>query len=111
MVEEISVTELKAILDARTGDGAESPVVLDVREPWELAIARLAGTLDIPMNEIPDRLGDIPSNGRVIVMCRSGARSLRVANYLQQNGYAEVANLTGGILAWSAEIDSDLPQY
>lgn len=106
MVETISVSELKALLDA-----SPAPVVLDVREPWELAIARLPGTLDIPMNEIPDRLGDIPRDRRVIVMCRSGARSLRVANYLLQNGYGAVSNLTGGILAWGAEIDPNLPQY
>lgn len=106
MVETISVSELKARLDA-----SSAPVVIDVREPWELAIARLPGTLDIPMNEIPDRLGDIPRDGQVIVMCRSGARSLRVANYLLQNGFGSVANLTGGILAWSAEIDSNVPQY
>ena len=86
-------------------------MVLDVREPWELAIARLPGTLDIPMNEIPDRLGDIPRDRQLIVMCRSGARSLRVANYLLQNGFSSVTNLTGGILAWSAEIDPNLPQY
>jgi adenylyltransferase/sulfurtransferase len=106
MVEEISVIELKSRLDAST-----QPVVVDVREPWELAIAKLAGTVNIPMNEIPDRLGDIPRNADVIVMCRSGARSLRVANYLLQNGYASVANLRGGILAWSELVDPDLPQY
>lgn len=106
MVETISVSELKALLDA-----SPAPVVLDVREPWELAIARLPGTLDIPMNEIPDRLGDIPRDRQLIVMCRSGARSLRVANYLLQNGFSSVTNLTGGILAWSAEIDPNLPQY
>jgi adenylyltransferase/sulfurtransferase len=86
-------------------------VVLDVREPWELAIAQLPGTLNIPMNDIPDRLGDIPRNGLVIVMCRSGARSLRVANYLQQQGFVSVANLAGGILAWSEHVDPDLRQY
>ncbi len=107
MVKELSVIELKAMLDA----AAPAPVVLDVREPWELGVARLSGTLDIPMNEIPDRLAEIPRGCPITVMCRSGGRSLRVANYLEQNGFSPVANLTGGILAWSAEIDPTLPQY
>ena len=98
-------------LKARRDHPADAPVVLDVREPWELAIARLAGTLDIPMNDIPNRLGDIPRHSEVIVMCRSGGRSLTVANYLQRHGFSSVANLTGGILAWSAEIDPSLPRY
>lgn len=107
MVKELSVTELKALRDA----AGAVPLVLDVRESWELAIARLSGSLDIPMNEIPDRLGDIPRNCQINVLCRSGARSLRVAHYLEQNGFGPITNVTGGILAWSNEVDADVPQY
>lgn len=107
MVQEITVHELKKLRES----SATAPMLLDVREPWELKIARLSGTLDIPMNEVPNRLQALPRDLAIVVMCRSGGRSLRVANYLQQQGYTSVSNLTGGILAWSAEIDASLPQY
>jgi len=104
-VPEISPRELQARLGA-----ADPPVVLDVREPWELGIARLAGTLDIPMNEVPARLADLPKDRDIVVMCRSGGRSSKVAHDLHRMGY-RAANLTGGILAWAREIDPTLKTY
>jgi rhodanese-related sulfurtransferase len=91
-------------------DAADPPLVLDVREPWELAIARLAGTVDIPMNEVPARLTELPKEREIVVMCKSGGRSLKVAQYLDRQGY-RVANLTGGIQAWASEVDPKLPSY
>ena len=105
MVAEVTVQDLKAQLQA-----AQPPVVLDVRETWEQEIVRLPGTCDIPMAEVPQRLGELPRERPIIVMCRSGGRSLRVAEYLEQRGY-RVANLAGGILAWATEIDPSLPTY
>ena len=63
------------------------------------------------MNEIPDRLEDIARDRPIVVLCRSGARSLRVAHFLVQNGFKTVANLTGGILAWGEAFDRNLQQY
>jgi len=74
MVKDITPIELQARLAA-----PEPPVVLDVREAWELAISRLPGTLDIPMNELPARLSDLDPNRELVVMCRSGGRSMQVA--------------------------------
>ena len=105
MVHEISPVALKARLE-----GQNPPVVLDVREGWERKIAALAGSLDIPMGEIAARLGEIPRERDVVVMCRSGGRSLRVAEYLDRQGY-RVANLTGGILAWGQDVDPTLEAY
>lgn len=105
MVQEISPKDLRARLDT-----ADPPVVLDVREPWELDIARLPRTLDIPMNEVPARLQDLPKDRDIVVMCRSGGRSSKVVDYLHRMGY-RVANLTGGILAWAHDVDPGLKTY
>jgi len=104
-VPEISVGELNSRLLT-----PEPPLVLDVREPWELQIARLAGTLDIPMGEVPARLAELPKDRDIIVMCRSGGRSSKVAEYLHRMGY-RAANLTGGILAWGRDVDPTLKSY
>ena len=104
-VPEVSVSELDSRLRA-----PDPPLVLDVREPWELEIARLAGTLDVPMNEIPARLAELPKDREIVVMCRSGGRSSNVADYLHRMGY-RAANLTGGILAWAREVDPTLATY
>jgi adenylyltransferase/sulfurtransferase len=106
MIAHITPLELKARLDA----GAR-PCVLDVREAWELEISRLDGIIHIPMNEITARLGELDPQRETIVMCRSGGRSLRVAEYLASQGFAEVANLTGGILAWGEDVDPALRPY
>ncbi|HTT01610.1 MAG TPA: rhodanese-like domain-containing protein [Steroidobacteraceae bacterium] len=105
MVHEISPLDLQARLA-----GENPPLVLDVREGWERAIAALSGTLDIPMGELAARLGEVPRERDVVVMCRSGGRSLRVAAYLDAQGY-RVANLTGGILAWGQDVDPTLEPY
>jgi sulfur-carrier protein adenylyltransferase/sulfurtransferase len=105
-VEEISPEQLRERLASDA-----SPVVLDVREPWELEIARLPATLDIPMAEVPDRLEEVDRTRAVVVLCRSGARSRTVGQFLLAQGYASVANLTGGILAWRERIDPSLRPY
>jgi adenylyltransferase/sulfurtransferase len=106
MIDHITPTELKARLDA-----GERPAILDVREGWELEIARLEAATHIPMNEIPERLQELDPARELIVMCRSGARSLRVAEYLAGQGFGRVANLSGGILAWGEDIDPTLRAY
>ncbi len=104
-VPEISAGELQSRLHA-----SGPPVVLDVREPWELAIARLAGTIDIPMNEVPGRLAELPKDREIVVMCLAGGRSLKVAEYLNRAGY-RASNLTGGIRAWTRDVDPTLKTY
>ena len=90
---------------------AQTPQVLDVREAWELEISRLPGVRHIPMNEVPERLAELDRDQPLVVMCRSGARSLRVAQFLEQRGFARVSNLSGGILAWGERIDPTLRPY
>lgn len=85
--------------------------LLDVREPAEWRTARVADALHIPMRTVPGRLGELDSARTYVVMCHGGVRSLRVAEFLAASGYARVFNLTGGIDAWSQEIDSSVPRY
>ncbi|MFU8820976.1 MAG: rhodanese-like domain-containing protein [Gammaproteobacteria bacterium] len=96
---------------AARAEAGPAPLLLDVREGWELAIARLDGVLHIPMGEIPARLGELAPEQEIVVLCRSGGRSATVARFLQQQGYRNVWNLAGGILAWSEQLDPSLTQY
>ena len=104
-IPQITVKEFKARRDA--GDDI---FLLDVREPYEYQIAQIGGTL-IPQNDVPNRLVEIPSDREIVVQCRSGARSQRIAELLKQSGYTQVVNLAGGILAWSDEIDPTVQKY
>jgi adenylyltransferase/sulfurtransferase len=104
-IPQISVLELKQRLDA-----GEDLMILDVREPYECQIASIGGTL-IPMNQVPDRLAEIDRNREIVVQCRSGARSQRVAEFLAAQGYPNVRNLAGGILAWADQIDPKIQKY
>lgn len=104
-IRQLTVKELKARIDS-----GEDVFLLDVREPYEYQIAQIGGTL-IPQNDVPQRLSEIPRDREIVVQCRSGARSQRIAEFLKQSGYAQVVNLAGGILAWSDEIDPKVQKY
>jgi molybdopterin/thiamine biosynthesis adenylyltransferase/rhodanese-related sulfurtransferase len=104
-IPQISVKEFKQRRDA--GDDL---FLLDVREPYEVQIAKMGGYL-IPQNDVPNRLGELDPSKEIVVHCRSGARSQRIAELLKQNGFQRVSNLAGGILAWSDEIDPSVQKY
>jgi molybdopterin/thiamine biosynthesis adenylyltransferase/rhodanese-related sulfurtransferase len=104
-IPQLTVKELKTRRDA-----GEDIFLLDVREPYEFQIAQIGGKL-IPQNDVPSRLAEIPRDREIVVHCRSGARSQRIAEFLKQSGYTDVVNLAGGILAWSDEIDSTVQKY
>jgi rhodanese-related sulfurtransferase len=87
-------------------------VLLDVREPWEMQVAGVpVEHLQIPMGRIPECLSQLDPARTTVVICRSGARSMEVARYLERQGFQSVHNLTGGILAWSREVDPRIPSY
>lgn len=93
------------------GERREDVVLLDVREPHELALASIDGVLHIPMAQVPARLAELDRDKPIVVMCRTGGRSRKVAEYLAANGFEQVFNLQGGIDAWSQEIDPRIPRY
>jgi len=91
--------------------GAARVVLLDVREPYERAYARIEPSIHIPMHEIPTRIDAIPRDRRVVVYCHHGHRSAVVAAYLEQRGFEDVVNLSEGIDGWSARVDRSVPRY
>ena len=105
-IEEISPEELK-----RRQASSAPPRLIDVREPWEVAMAAIPGAIHIPLNELPQRLGELDPKAETVVMCKAGGRSLRAAMFLQSRGFSHVANLSGGIDAWTRDVDPSLPSY
>jgi rhodanese-related sulfurtransferase len=86
-------------------------MLLDVRQPWEYQIGRIPGATLVPMAEIPRRAGGFEKSKPVVVYCHHGIRSAQVAHYLERLGFADVANLEGGIEAYSREADDRIPRY
>lgn len=102
---EIDIANLPANVDVETVSSikADSDVfVLDVREQWEYDEGHIPGVTLIPMAEISNRLSEIPTDQEVIVTCRTGNRSSQVADFLRQQGFENIHNMEGGIVAWEA---------
>ena len=105
-MKEVSVQELKSMID-----NLEDFQLIDVREPHEAEICTIGGLL-IPMSEIPANIEKIAADKKVVIHCRSGARSANIIQWLEENHHKEnLYNLKGGILAWAKEIDTSLTQY
>ena len=106
MIGKIDPVTLKARLDR-----GESVLILDVREPFEIALAPFPAATHIPMGDIPSRLTELDPDRETVVVCHHGVRSAQVAMYLAQNGFEHVLNLSGGIDAWSEDADPSTPRY
>ncbi len=104
---EITPEDLQALRQ-----NGSAPMVLDVREPWEIEKASLTGTLNIPMNDIPARFrGELDPQSHIVVICHHGVRSWNVTAWLRQQGYDKVQSLRGGIDRWARQIDPTVPVY
>ena len=101
---EVEVLELKKMLKNN------EVVLLDVREPYEIEICKVKGSLFIPMNEIPQNIEQLDKEKRYAVMCHSGVRSLHVSNYLSSLGYISL-NVVGGIERWATVVDKNMKRY
>ncbi len=86
-------------------------LLLDVREPGEVATCAVAGSRHIPMRQSPENLTTLPRDRLILVLCHVGARSLRVTQFLRANGFVSVSNVAGGIEAWAEQIDPTLARY
>ena len=105
-VKHLSATELKNKIQQH-----EKLFLLDVREPQEYRYAKIAGSVLIPLNQIPQRLGELDKDQEIVVICHHGMRSQQAADYLVKSGFKNIANLTGGIDAWSCACDSSVARY
>jgi rhodanese-related sulfurtransferase len=90
---------------ARTG-----PVLVDVREPWELAICNIAGSVAMPMAELPRRVEELPRERELVLVCHTGVRSAMAAAFLERLGFT-VHNLRGGVAAWAQTVEPSMPRY
>lgn len=90
---------------------AKAPLVLDVREPWELELAQLPGAVSIPMGSLISSLDRLDPGQTTVCLCHRGARSMQVAMFLEHQGFRDVINLTGGIHAWSEQVDPSIQKY
>ena len=101
---EVEVLKLKKMLDNN------EVILLDVREPYEVEICHVKGSLFIPMNEIPQKLEQLDKEKNYAVMCHSGVRSLHVSNYLNSQGFSAM-NVSGGLDMWSLSVDKNIKRY
>ncbi len=108
---EIDAQTVAGILQDETA--AAKMLLVDCREQSEYEICQIGGSQLIPMNEIPHRLGELESHRAqsIVVHCHHGGRSLRVVEYLRENGFPTAQNMTGGIDLWSQQIDDTVPRY
>lgn len=98
---------------AELRDSGEPMLLLDVREPSEVAAASLEGAVHVPMGEIKSRLAELDefADDPVVVFCHLGGRSMQVTAFLKQQGFEDVRSMAGGIDLWSRDLDPDVPRY
>jgi rhodanese-related sulfurtransferase len=120
MITQVGPAEFAAWLDtAKAEHPSKTPIVLDVREPWELQTASVApngfALLAVPMQSVPAQLEELQKNYSpdqpIACLCHHGMRSQQVAMYLAQHGFTDVVNFQGGIAAWAQVVDTTIPQY
>lgn len=110
MTTTVAIPEISAAAFIQRREQGDAMTLLDVREDWEMSIASVPGVVHIPMAQVQSRLTELDTNTDIVVLCRSGRRSLEVAKLLQLSGFRAL-NLSGGLLAWSREIDPGIPTY
>jgi sulfur-carrier protein adenylyltransferase/sulfurtransferase len=104
--EEITPIELKKLQDE-----GHAPVLIDVREPYEYAIASIPGSKLVPLGIVPEKLHEFDSSSEIVLHCKSGKRSAEALQIFKQAGFRKLKNLKGGILAWSDQVDPSVPKY
>jgi rhodanese-related sulfurtransferase len=104
--EEITPVELKTWMESN-----DPPILIDVREPYEYAIASIPGSKLIPLGIVPEKLHEFDSASDIVLHCKSGKRSASALEIFKKAGFRKLKNLKGGILAWSDEVDSSVPKY
>jgi len=107
---ELSATEAQTLL-RKTSETSAPSLLIDVREPHELEIARIDTALHIPLRELPQKADTLPRDHPLLLLCHHGGRSQRATEYLRHLGFENAINVTGGIDAWAEQIDPSLARY
>ena len=89
----------------------EPPLIVDVREPWELDLCRIDGSVSIPLGQVAQRASELPRDRPLVMVCHHGGRSQHAATILEAAGYTQVHNLRGGIDAWALAVDPSMKRY
>jgi rhodanese-related sulfurtransferase len=104
---EFNAEQLKSYLD--TCD--EQPLLLDVRQPWEVEVCKIENSVLIPMSTIPVKVESLDLNRETVVICHHGIRSRSVGRYLEQAGFNNIINLSGGMAQWAKTVDTQMSTY
>ena len=104
---EFSALQLKAYLD----NCEQQPLLLDVRQPWELDVCKIEGSMLIPMSQIPAEIEELDLTRETVVICHHGIRSRSVGRYLEQAGFNNIINLSGGMAQWAKTVDTQMATY
>lgn len=116
-MQELNAQQLKTYLDhCQLEPNNEQPLLLDVRQPWEVATCQIEcdeinNCAFIPMAQIPTKIESLDASRQTVVICHHGIRSRSVAHYLEQNGFNNVINLSGGVAQWAKMVDSQMAVY
>ena len=119
-MEHLTASQVAALLaEAAAEPSRLQPLLLDVREPWEFETARMPGATLLPMSTIGSRIAEVEAlqesvggaRRPIICICHHGARSMQVAAFLEKQGLENVVNMSGGIHAWSQQVDAGVPTY
>ena len=109
--EEQAMVEVTPVAVQEELEGGRDLVILDVRNPYEIDICRIEGSVVIPLPELLERINELDRDQEMVVHCKSGARSARAIQQLQEHGFSKLRNLHGGILAWARDVDPSLSTY
>jgi rhodanese-related sulfurtransferase len=110
MIEEITAHDLKAILD-QTSEKKGEIMLVDVRQPEEVTLCAITGSINIPLDQLSDHLDGLPSDKQLVMICHHGVRSKQAAILLGHCGFKNVASLRGGVESWAQEIDPMMNRY
>ena len=104
---EFSAQDLKAHLESCD----EQPLLLDVRQPWEFDVCKIENSVLLPMSQITAEYNTLDFDRETVVICHHGIRSRRVGRYLEEAGFSNIINLSGGVAQWARTVDDDMPTY
>lgn len=109
---ELSALQLKAHLEAcQLESNRQQPLLLDVRQPWEFDICKIESSILVPMAQIPVEAESLDFDRETVVICHHGIRSRSVGHYLEQAGFSNIINLSGGVDQWAKTVDNQMATY